>query len=187
MLVLFGGAANLVLTAYDAIVVVFLVRVVGLSSALAGLLLAAGSVGGVLGALAAPALARRFGSARALLGAKVGAMPMALLIPLAAPGWRLGLFVLGALALVGGIVAGNVISAGFLPGYCPPELMGRVTTSMQVVNFGTIPVGAVLGGLLADGLGFRPALWVVFGGLVASSLVLFASPLRGRRDLPTRA
>jgi MFS family permease len=187
MLVVFGGAANLVLTAYDAIAVVFLVRELGLSSSAAGLMLAVGSVGGVCGALLAPVLARRLGTARALLLCKVGTAPLGLLIPLADSGWRLAFFAVGAMGMVGGVVGGNVISGGFMQAYCPPALMGRVTTSMQVVNFGTIPIGAVVGGLLAAHVGFRPALWIVFAGFVAFSAVLLAAPIRGRRDLPTRA
>ena len=68
----------------------------------------------------------------------------------------------------------------------PPRLIGRITTTMQVVNYGAIPLGAVLGGVLAEALGFRPALWLLFAGLVASSLVLLALPVRGLRDLPSR-
>jgi hypothetical protein len=64
--------------------------------------------------------------------------------------------------------------------------MGRVTTSIQVVNFGAIPVGALLGGFLASAAGFRPALWVLFGSFVLSSLILLAAPIRNDRDLPTR-
>ena len=182
---IFGGASNLVLTGYGAIVVAFLIRGLGLSSAVAGLLIAVGSVGGVLGAFSAPWLGRRLGTARALLLCKVGSTPLGLLIPLAGPGWRLGLFGVGAMTMVGGIVAGNVISGGFMQAYCPRELMGRITTTMQVVNFGAIPLGAVLGGFLVDRVGFRPALWLLFAGFVAFSVILLAAPIRGQRDLPT--
>ncbi len=182
----FGGAANLVLTGYNAIVVVFLVRGVGLSPGTAGVLIAAGSTGGVLGALLAPKLARSIGSARALLLCKVGTTPFGLLIPLTGPGWRLGFFVVGAVGMVGGVVAGNVISGGFMQAYCPTGLIGRITTSMQVVNFGAIPVGAVLGGVLADAVGFHGALWILFGSFVLASLILLAAPIRHDRDLPTR-
>ena len=48
----FSSLANLALTGVDALLVVFLVRTVGLSSAGAGLVMASLGVGGVLGALA---------------------------------------------------------------------------------------------------------------------------------------
>jgi MFS family permease len=182
--VLFGGAANLALTGYQAILVVFLVREVGLGSGAVGLLIATGSVGGVLGATAAPRLARRLGSARALLLCKVGVAPFGLLIPLTGSGARLACFVIGSGVVVAGVVAGNVISAGFTQQYCPAELFGRISTSMQVVNFGTIPLGALLGGALGGALGSRATLWLMLGLFVASGAILVASPFRGRRDLP---
>ncbi|HVU92924.1 MAG TPA: MFS transporter [Jatrophihabitans sp.] len=187
LLMVFGGTANLVLTGFGAIQVAFLVRAVGLGPAAVGVLLAFGSIGGVIGASLAPALGRRFGTARALLLGKVGSAPAGLLIPLAGPGPRVALFAAGAFVLIGGIVAGNVISGGFMQAYCPPELMGRVTTTMQVVNFGAIPVGAVVGGVLADALGYRPALWLLLGGFVLSGAILLNSPLRRWRDLPIAA
>jgi predicted MFS family arabinose efflux permease len=183
--VLFGGVANLALTGYQAIVVVFLVREVGVGSGTVGLLIATGSVGGVLGATVAPWLARRLGTARALLLAKVGVAPFGLLIPLTGSGARLAFFVVGGCVVVAGIVAGNVISAGFTQRYCPAELFGRISTSMQVVNFGTIPVGAMLGGVLGSALGTRVTLWLMLGLFVASGAIIVASPFRGRRDLPT--
>jgi hypothetical protein len=54
------------------------------------------------------------------------------------------------------------------------------------VNFGSIPLGAVLGGFLVELAGFRPALWMLFSGFVAFSTILLAAPIRGDRDLPTR-
>jgi MFS-type transporter involved in bile tolerance (Atg22 family) len=63
----FGGAANLLPTGQQAILIVFLVRTVGLSSGSVGLLLAGSSVGGVLGALVARRIAARFGTARGML------------------------------------------------------------------------------------------------------------------------
>ena len=184
-LMLFGALANLALAAYDAIVLVFLVRDLGLRPATAGLLFAAGSIGGVLGSLAAPLLSRRVGSARALLMAKVGSLPLTLLIPLSADGWKLSLFIVGTVALVTGVVTGNVVSAGFMQGYCPAPLRARVSATMSVVNYGAMPLGALTGGLLAHSVGFRPALFGIFGLFVASGGLLLASPLRGMRDLPT--
>ena len=64
---LYAAVANLAYTGNLALVVVFLVRVVGLGSAAVGLLLAAGGIGGVLGALGAPRLTRAFGTARTLV------------------------------------------------------------------------------------------------------------------------
>jgi MFS family permease len=184
---IFGCLSNLVLMGYQSIVVVFLVRIVGASAGVTGLLLALASLGGVLGALVARRAATRFGSARAVLVTKLALMPFGLLIPMTQRGAGLALFVVGSVVIIGGIVAGNIIWSGWMQSYYPAELLGRVSTSVQVVNFGAIPLGAVIAGATASTLGVRDTLWIMLAGLVASSLVLLIGPLRELRDLPTRA
>jgi MFS family permease len=183
-LILYGGTGNLALTGYEALLVVYLVRVVGLGAGLVGLITALMSCGGVLGAFIGNPLARRFGSGRALLMTKVGATPCALLIPLAAPGWREALVVLGGLGVGIGIVAGNVITSSFMQAYTPARLFARSNATINVFNYGMMPVGALLGGLLASELGIRGAIWVMTGILPLTSLFIVLSPLRRLRNLP---
>lgn len=182
---LYGCAANLTLTGYTALIVLFLVGDVGTSAAVTGLLIAATSLGGVAGALLARPAAARFGSARAVLLGKAGLAPAGLLIPLAHQGAGLALFVLGGALIVTGVVAGNVVFSGFIQTYVPGEMMGRVTSSVQMVNFGAMPLGGVLAGALAGAFSVRTALWVMLLGFVLSGLILLASPLRRLRDLPS--
>lgn len=184
-LVLFGGTANLALTGYQALIVVFLVRTVGLGPATVGLLLTLASCGGVLGALIGNRLASRLGSGRALLLAKAGACPFALLIPLAGHGWRLGFVVLGGLGVGIGIVAGNVISSSFWQSYVPHEYLARSNATTNVFNYGTMPVGALLGGAVAAWLGVRDAMWAMTALLPLTAGFLICSPLRRMRTLPT--
>ncbi|AVT40992.1 MFS transporter [Plantactinospora sp. BB1] len=184
VLTVWGGVSNLGLIGYQAILVVFLVREVGLGPGAVGGLVAVMSLGGVIGAAIATTLSRRLGSARALLLCALGAEPFGLLIPMTAPDARLALPVLAGVVIGAGVVAGNVIKAGFRQAYVPHRLLGRVSVTMQVVNLGTIPLGAVLGGALGTALGLRPAMWVITTGLALSGLILLVGPLRKRRDLP---
>ncbi|MFB4286190.1 MFS transporter [Nonomuraea sp. ATR24] len=181
---LYGCAANLALTGYQSLIVVFLVTDLGLAPAQTGVLMAATGVGGIAGAALARPLAARLGSARAVLVAKAGLAPFGLLIPLADRELGMALFVTGSIVIVGGIVAGNVIFSGFVQSYVPGELMGRVTTSVQVVNYGAIPLGALLAGALAELAGVRAALWAMLAVFVASGVILLLT-LGRRRDLPT--
>lgn len=186
-LVLHGAIANLPLVGYGALAVVFLVREVDQGPAAVGLLLTLGAAGGLVGAALSPRVVRALGSARALVVLKGGAGPCSLLLPLAEPGWRVGLFALGSALVGAGVVAGNVISSSFRQTYVPPELLGRAMSAMQFCNLGTIPLGALLAGALATGLGTRTALWVLTGAYACTGLILALGPLRGRRDLPLRA
>jgi MFS family permease len=185
VLTVFGAVSNLGLIGYQAILVVFLVREVGVSPGMVGGLTAAMSLGGVIGAASATAAARRFGSARSLLVAELGAAPFGLLIPLTTPGAGLALAVAGGFVIGTGVAMGNVLKGTFRQTYTPRDLLGRVTVSMQLVNYGTIPVGAVLGGVLGTALGVRPAMWIVAVGLALSGLILLAGPLRQHRELPS--
>jgi MFS family permease len=184
---LFGCLSNLVLVGYQSVLVVFLIRVVGLSAGVTGLLIALTSLGGVLGALVARRAAARFGTARVFLYGKLLLSPAGLLIPLTSRGAGLFLFVAGSVTIGAGIIAGNIVWSGWVQTYYPARLLGRVSTSSQVFNYGAIPLGAVLGGLIASRLGVRTALWVMLSGLVLASFVLLAGPLRRMRDLPARA
>jgi MFS family permease len=181
----FGCVSNLVLTGYQAVIVVFLVRSVGLAAGTTGVLLATGSLGGVLGALVARRIAARIGTARLVVWSKLVVMPFGLLIPLTHRGPALAFFVVGSLLIVSGVVAGNVVWAGFSQAYYPAHIRGRISTSIQVFNYGAIPVGAVLAGLLARTFGIRPTLWIMLTGLTLSSTLLLIGPMKSMRDFPT--
>ncbi|MEV4744797.1 MFS transporter [Streptosporangium amethystogenes subsp. fukuiense] len=182
---LYGCVANLALTGYTSLLVVFLVDDVGLSAATTGALIAVTSLGGVIGAFAARPLAARLGSARAFLIGKAALPPAGLFIACADQGVMLVPFVVASIVIIAGVVAGNVIFSGFTQGYVPTTLMGRVSTSSQVVNFGAMPLGALLAGTLAVAFSVRAALWIMLSIFALSGLILLASPLRRLRDLPS--
>lgn len=150
------------------------VRFVGVGPGAIGGLLMAGSVGGLIGALLASRIARRFGTARGVLWCQLCAVPFGLLLPLTGPGPGLAPFAIGQFVQVAGIVASNVIFAGFLQGYCPAELRGRVSASSAVVNYGTVALCT------------RPTMWAMTVLLTLSLGILIASPIRKLRDFPAQ-
>jgi MFS family permease len=183
----FSSLANLALTGVDALLVVFLVRTIGLSSAAAGLVMASLGVGGVLGALAARPLGRRFGTARAMLIAVAGGLCFALLLPLADKGPRLAFASIAMMCAGCVIVIGNVIVDSFMQAYVPPDIFGRVTSATRAVGFAMMPVGALLAGALATVLGVRGTLWILTALIAASGLIYVLTPMRHLRDLPQRS
>ena len=126
----FSSLGNLALTGVDALMVVFLVRTLGLSSA------AAGSRHGQPRRWRRPRRAcrparwgRRFGTARAMIFAVPGGLCFALLLPLADKGPRLA-FACAALVCAGCvIVIGNVIVDSFMQAYVSPDIFGRVISA----------------------------------------------------------
>jgi MFS family permease len=59
----------------------------------------------------------------------------------------------------------------------PDTVRSRVSGAFQAVNYGTRPVGALLGGLLGAQLGLRPALWIATAGGVTGFVLLLPTRL----------
>ncbi|WP_309500595.1 MFS transporter [Streptomyces shenzhenensis] len=182
--VTWGAVINMALTGYQAVQVVFLVRTVGLNPAMVGLLLTSGSAGGIVGAAVATRVGRRFGTARGLLLLQVATAPFALLLPMTTAGLGLSLFAVGAFVVGIGISVANIVVGSFRQAYCPPHMLGRVVATAMMINHSTIPLGSLLGGVLGDVVGYRPAMWITTGIVAPSWLVLAASPMRREHDLP---
>jgi len=178
------GTFNFFSSAFAAVEVVFLVRSVHLSAALIGVLMSAGSVGGILGALTASAIARRIGQARTIWVSALVTAPFGLLIPFTGRGDRLAFYVTGLFAISFGGVVYNVAQVSFRQALCPPRLLGRMNATMRFLVWGTMPLGALLGGALGTWIGLRPTLWVSQIGEVLAVGWVIASPLRNMRDLP---
>jgi hypothetical protein len=182
-LTLYGTAANLAYSGSTALVVVFLVRVVGLSPVASGLLLAVSGFGGIAGAVAARRLTRRLGTARVLL-LSVGTASFGLLIPLTGTGVRVVCYAVGATVVAFGITIGSIIVGSFRQQYCPPAMLGRVTATMSFLVFGGIPLGALLAGGLGTAIGVRAALWVVLSLNALSGTLLLTRAILADRNLP---
>lgn len=180
----FWAVANLALTGYAALLVVFLVRVIGLAPGIVGLLAAVPGLGGILGALITGRVTGQYGTARGLLLSTFAALPFALLIPLTGPGPRLAFYLTGSLVAFTGIAVGNIVIAAFRQSYSPPGMCGRVTATMRFLIFSTSPLGALAGGILATWLGIRDALWILLSTLTLSGTLLLTRALTGGRDLP---
>ncbi|MEZ3179427.1 MFS transporter [Streptomyces pimonensis] len=164
---------------------VFLVRVLGLEPAAVGLVLSAAAVGGLAGALAAGALAARWGQARVIWLSPLATGPFALLWPLSEGVGGAALFALGSGVVFFGAVVYNVAQVSFRQVLCPPHLLGRMNATLRFLMWGTLPLGALAGGVLADGFGARAALLCCAAGFLVVPLPLLLSALRGMRDLPT--
>lgn len=180
---------NLFTMVVQALLVVFASRGLGLSAGTIGLTLGVGAVGGLLGAVLAGRVARRIGTGyTAAAGALLFTLPMAAL-PLAHGTDLAKAAVLTAVEAVSafGVMLFDVNVNAVMTAVIPDAVRARVQGAFTTVNYGTRPLGAALGGLLAGLVGTGPA--IVVGSVAAAfSLVwLVRSPLFGLRsvdDLP---
>jgi MFS family permease len=76
-----------------------------------------------------------------------------------------------------GVMVLDISIGSIFAAVIPDGLKSRVTGAFQAVNYGTRPLGALLGGLLGTQLGLRPALWIATAGGVTGFLLLLPSPL----------
>lgn len=182
-----GGISNFGLTGYAALLVLFLVRDLRLSPPAVGLVLMVGSVGGLLGALVAPALARRIGTGRASTALLVFAGPSAMLIGAPTDANHAYLTAFGLLLVGVAVVAGNVIRGTWRQRYVPAHLLGRVLTTMQVVNYGTMPLAGLAAGALGTHLGVRPAMLLLAGVHALACTSILFTHLGRSQTLPTHA
>ncbi|SDC46958.1 Predicted arabinose efflux permease, MFS family [Actinokineospora iranica] len=146
---------NLFFGVQSAVFVLFLVRTVGLTEAVVGLVMALTSVGGILGAVLSARVIRLVGQARAIWLVPLAGSPFGILIPLARPGWPVGLLVLGLLVFSFASVVYNVAQVSFRQAICPDHLLGRMNANVRFIVFGTLPLGALAGGALGEWVGVR--------------------------------
>lgn len=180
-----GGASNFGLTGYAALLVLFLVRDLGLSPAALSVVLMVGSVGGLLGALIAPALSRRIGTNRASTVLLVLAGPSALLVAVPDDARHAYLTAIGLLLVGLAVVAGNVIRGTWRQRYVPAHLLGRVLTTVQVVNYGTMPLAGLAAGALGIHLGVRPAMLLLASVHTLACLSILFTTFGRDRTLPS--
>lgn len=146
------GIVNLVESATMAIFVLYALEELGLSQGQFGLLLTAGAVGGLAGSIVAPSLSARLGPGR-LLVAAVAVTGAATMLPGI---WVQPMVVVIALALNGLFgVAWNVVTVSLRQTIVPDDLLGRVNSAYRLMGWGTMPLGALLGGALAEAFGLR--------------------------------
>lgn len=180
------GINNLFSSISGALIVLFVLRDLGLSAATLGTVFSIGAVGGLLGALIATKVAAVVGEGRAIPVSQLIGIPFVALTPLAPslpmpPALTLAVGSFGMFAMV---VVYNITQVSFRQRLCPPALLGRMNASIRFVVWGTMPIGALLGGIIGERFGILTALWVAAGGGALASLPVLFSPLIRMRDLP---
>jgi MFS family permease len=177
------GTANLFGSMAVALEFIFLIRLLHVRPAGTGLLIAVASLGGVAGGALSGRLSRRIGSARLIwFSVLVLSLPQ-FLIPLAEPGWRVSAFVVGQAGFWFSAVVYNVAQVSYRQAVTPPRLMGRMNAAVRWIVWGTMPLGALIGGALGTAVGVRPTLWIGLVGSWAAGFWVYFSPLRRMRDL----
>ncbi|MFF9348964.1 MFS transporter [Streptomyces sp. NPDC014734] len=175
---------NLFLAMYQAVLLVFLERELGILSLGIGLILSGMGCGALLGALSATAVSKRIGQGPAIWLATLVTCPATVLMPMARPGWGVYVAAAGLAALSLGGVVRVVTQASLQQALTPDRLLGRMSATTRFVSWGGIPLGGLLGGVSGSVFGTAATLWAGAIGMTLSFLPNFFSPLRTMRALP---
>ena len=146
-------------------------------------MISGGGIGSLAAAFVAGKAARRFGIGRSIIGGRLGSALIALLNPLAGgpP------VVAASILMVPQVVGDGLSSVAIINGVTyrqiatPQSMLGRVNATMNVLDDGIAPLGAIFGAVLAEATSIRFAITVaVFGLIFGALLLLLPSPLRER-------
>jgi MFS family permease len=163
------GPMNLASTAVFSVIVLYVVAPgpLGLDSVGFGLLITSIAVGTVGGTILAGQFERVLGRAN-LFVACIVSLLIGDIVWLAVPQPILIGVILALTSTVGG--AFNVVFGSIRQRIVPNHLLGRVMASFRVISWGSLPLGALLGGVLGQAFGL-PAVFIGAAGIHAVLLL----------------
>ena len=173
-----------------AVLILFATRELNLSAGSIGVAYMFGGVGCVIAAANAERLSNRFGVGSIIVyGLLLTAFGWQAFGLVSGPPWAATL-ALGIAMLVFdfGAVLYGINYLALRQAITPDRLLGRMTATMRFCTVAAAPLGSLIGGTLATGIGLRPTLLVVGAlGLALAIGAMMTSPFRSHRTLPAAA
>lgn len=177
------GTWNALSTATFSIFVLFALEILEVSEVSYGVLLATFVIGSVAGSLSGSAVSRRLGAGTTLvLSVASGAVIMLVI------GLTSNPIVVGVMFAIEGFVTvvWNVITVSMRQAIIPDRLLGRVNSVYRLFGWGSMPLGAALGGFLGTVFGLR-APYLVAAGMLSLMAVVAFSVINNRTIAEARA
>lgn len=163
-----------------------------------GIIFSVGSIGALVGVAIAKPTASKIGVGPAIvasafifgagglpffLSGSLVANPLFSVFGLAINWWILAIMA-GQFVTSVGVVVYNVNQVSLRQAIVPIRLQGRMNATMRFLVWGTIPLGALAGGVLGTVLGLREAVAISILGVSLSFLWVFLSPVRSLKEIP---
>jgi len=177
-LVVSTATFNMASAMIAAVFVLFAIREAGMDALGVGLLFGLANIGFVIGAVASEPISRRWGIGPTIFAAALLGAVATVLLPFAVGAFAAAVLFLGRFTGAVATPIHNVTALAFRQGRTRLELQGRVNATFRLLDWGTVPLGAVLGGVLGGQFGLRDVLAVASVLGVISAAWLVRSPLR---------
>jgi predicted MFS family arabinose efflux permease len=165
--------------------VLYVIKHLGVSPAAMGLIIACGGLAALAGAALVPWLNARIPAGPGLIGAfavktiGLAMMPLAGLLPVLV----LPLLVLQQI-LQDSVTSYFAVNERTLRQHrIPNERLGRAAATINVINDGPMPLGALVAGLLTQVMSLDAVLWIAVAGYALSPLAALLSPVRRLRSV----
>ncbi len=174
-----SGLFNLHEQAFLTVFLLYAVRDIHVTAGRVGLIIGIGSLGAVAGSLATGKLSSRLHAGTTVTTALL-VSAVALLTGRVVAGLALPEVAFAVAFFCNGFAqsAYNIFAASLRQTMPSPKHLGSVTASYRLVAYGTIPLGAMTGGMLTSRFGPGLTLFIIAASMTISSTTLIASPLR---------
>lgn len=178
-----GVIGSLGLSAQGAVWMLFLVRELGLTPAVIGLIAAIGGIASLVGAVLANRIARLLGTGPAVVLGQ-GLWTVGALLPALAglAGPNLAPLIAGQIATSIGATIWSINQMSLRQHLTDVSVLGRVTAARRFLILGAAPLGAAFGGFLGSTLGLRTTLFAGAIGPILGLVLIYFSPVRHVRD-----
>lgn len=174
---------NLASSAIIAVFVLYAATEAAMDATSIGVLIAVGNVGFVLGALAVGSATARFGVGPILVASGLLGAIATMILPFAVGATAAAFLLAGRFVGAFAIPFYNVNARALRQSRAPREALGRVNAVFRLIDWGALPIGALLGGLVGNVFGLRATLVMAAVLGVMSAAWLVWSPLRQVRRL----
>jgi predicted MFS family arabinose efflux permease len=173
---------------FAALYTIYALKTLEMSPGALGLVISAGGIGALSGAILAGRISSRLGLGLAMIVCMAGSRLAALLIPLARdPQWWAVSCLLGHQLLGDALLmAYYVLSVSLRQTVLPQAILARSNAAFHVATGVLLPLGALIAGPIAEATDVRTALWISALAGLANPLILQFSPLRRVNRAPAR-
>ena len=157
---------------------ILVLRTLGMSATQLGLLLSAGALGGILGALTRPAWITRLGIGRCIVITNIVGVSALLAQPASVHVPFTAAWVIACSGVVSSyfITIYNVTQMSLRQEICPPDMLGRMNAIFRFAVWGVMPLGSFVAGIVASWVGVEATMYIFTAASIAAGIAMGFTP-----------